>query len=227
MKQVINNGYFKGEIYISSASPSITDDVSAVDADVIDFINEYEDDCIIKCFGLTLGLEFQSKLDSTKANGLIDGAEEKWDWLLNGRETYIDSSGKTKRFKGLRFKSTKEADAPYDKSLLAYYTYFYYESNKFISTTGIGQSIPKAKNAEVVNPSFKAIKAWRKFYKLTVGEKHKPNVHQKIYGFGVDYSRANFETSLYDFIIDMNKLEENTYTDFQPKMWNNLNQFGI
>jgi hypothetical protein len=228
MKSVINKEYFKGEIYVSHAKASITSDVTGVESDLQGFIDEYVEDCIFKCFGLELGIEFRSKLDSSKENGLIDGAEDKWNWLLNGRETYVDVNGKTKRFKGIRWKSSTEEGAVYDKSLLAYYVYFFYESNKFISTTGIGQSIPKAKNAEVVNPSFKATKAWRKFFQAVNGNTPKKSVINTNYGYGVDYfNKNNYDVSLYDFIKDMNAIDETTYENFEENNWGNINQFGI
>lgn len=229
MKSIINtDNYFKGEIYISHASTSITSDVTDVENDLQLFLDEYVEDCIFKCFGLSLGILFRSKLNSENESGLIDNAEDKWNWLLNGREIYQDINGKDKRFKGIRYKSSSDENSKYDKSLLAYYVYFYFESNKFISTTGIGQSIAKAKNAEVVTPSYKCIKAWRKFFKQVVGEKPNCNVLKTHKGIGLDFfNKNNHDVSLYDFIKDMNNIDDSTYPDFKPYDWGNINQFGI
>jgi len=38
---IIDNTYFKGELYIPHAKPGITDDVTEVDGAIINFINEY------------------------------------------------------------------------------------------------------------------------------------------------------------------------------------------
>ena len=42
---IIDNTYFIDEIYISHAKPSITDDVTQVENDIMNFIDEYSRDC--------------------------------------------------------------------------------------------------------------------------------------------------------------------------------------
>ena len=78
---IIDNTYFKGDIYIPNAKPGITSNVTEVDGEVKDFIYEYAEECLFDCLG-PLFIEFKTKLDSSKENGLIENAEEKWDHLL-------------------------------------------------------------------------------------------------------------------------------------------------
>ena len=57
---IVNNTYFKNEIYIAHAKPGIADAVTEVESKVNDFINEYEQDCLIKSLGVLLANEFLS-----------------------------------------------------------------------------------------------------------------------------------------------------------------------
>jgi len=221
---IINNTYFKGEIYLPQAKPGITSNVTEVDGEILDFIYDYSESCLEYCLGLELFLDFKDNLDNKKENGLKDLADPKWDLLLNGH-IYNDINGNKKRFKGIRYKSGRE-DC-YDRSFLAYYVYFFYESNQFIQTVGIGDVKPKVKNAEVVSPSFKVTKAWRRFYKMVQGETNAPILYKSNHGCGVDYFRNKGESTLYGFINDMNKIDETNYPNFDPKDWNNINQYGI
>src|SRR6187402_1476484 len=113
---IIDNGYFIDEIFIPHAKPSITDDVTAIGADISSFIDVYSKEALQKCLGYVLFKEFSAQLSSATANGLIAGADVKWDRLLNGTE-YVDPSGKTVYWKGIRFKSA----GVYNKSFLADY----------------------------------------------------------------------------------------------------------
>jgi hypothetical protein len=225
MSTIINNSFFKGDIYLPQARPTISAEVSDIDQELIDFIHEYEEECLSSCLG-GLYLEFKSNLDLSKPNGLVDLADEKWDWLLNGRSSYVDQEGKVRSFKGIRYKTGISDE--YDKSLIAYYIYYNYKRSNYVSSTGIGDSIPKARNAEVVTPNIKTNKAWRSFYKLVVGEANKPKVYFNKHGYGIDYYRpSNLYVSLYKFIEDMNAAQEGFYDNFEPKEWDNVNLMGI
>ena len=80
---IIDKTYFKGEIYIPHANPSITDGVLSEGAKLNDFIDEYERDCLIKSLGYNLFIQLENEIDITKPNKLKDSTDEKWDFLLN------------------------------------------------------------------------------------------------------------------------------------------------
>lgn len=221
---VINNTYFKSEIYLPHAKPGITDNVTSVDAEIIDFIYDYSRECLLYSLGPSLFLLFETELDPTQPNGLKTTSDIKWDRLLNGYN-YIDSSGNQQIFRGIRFKNNPAGE--YNKSFLANYVYFFYQSDSYVQTTGTGDVSPKVKSGEVINPSSKVIKAWNKFVDLVQGSEIKPKYYNTEKGFGVDYYKGNNETSMYKFIKDMNELDETTYPGFKPKTFVKLNQYGI
>lgn len=222
---IIDNTYFKNEIYIPHAKPSVNDEVVAVDIELVSFINEYERDCLIKCLGFSLFNEFLAVLDSTKPNGLVDGVNAKWNDLLNGK-TYANSAGVQVAWRGIRFKSSKAEGAKPDVSFLANYIYWFYEQERETSNSGIGHVKEKSKNAENVSASAKVIKAWRKFVLMVQGETKAPLIMENRYGYGIDWYQGGEEINLYRFINDMNATET-IYANFTPKTWVTQNQFGI
>lgn len=223
---IIDNTYFKNEIYIPNAKPAVTGALKGVALEVAFIIEEYSRDCLIKCLGYSLFLELESKLDITKPNGLIDGVDEKWNELLNG-VTYVNTLGKTVKWRGIRFATINSAEPVIDTSFLAYYVYYFYERNAYITKANSGNEIAEAKNAVSVKPTLKVTDAWRKFIKLVQGEKPLATVIQNNYGYGLDWYVGGSEISLYEFINDSNKIVEGTYADFQPYNWGTINQFGI
>jgi len=232
---IINNTYFKGELYIPEAKPSITSDVKDVEISIRDFIGEYVQDCLFKCLGSKLSTEFISMLDSNNQNGLKDAADAKWDDLLNGK-SYTDPQGNEVVWRGIRWKSRLEGD--YDKSFLAAYVYFFYETNYTTHRTGIGNAKVDAVNAMRVSGSHKVVRAWRKFVGDVQGnESQQPYFEKEVIGryqydnrlIGADYYRLrdNNQVSLYQFITDQNNLVADTYEGFNPKFWGSMNNLGI
>ena len=232
--------FYKNEIYLPNAKSDISDDVLTIESELTDFIIEYEEECLITCLGYLLAKEFMSNLDSTQTDGLIVGADAKWGFLLNGKE-YTNSDGNVVNWKGLRFASV--SGGVIDRSLLAYYVYYYYESNSYITRSSVGNQIPLAKNAETITPTQKVTKAWRKFSEMAQGGffVHSLNgrvspdyiTNQEGSVIGVDYMGSNVKNrgiSLYKFIDDTNKAEGITYYNkFDPTehILNETNQFGI
>ena len=222
---IIDNTYFIGELYLPHAKPSITDGVTGVDTKVLRFIDEYEEDCLIKILGYNLYVLLQAELDSAQPNKLDPGADAKWNDLVNGK-TYVDPyTNKNVIWKGLRYKSV--SNNTYDRSLLANYVYYYYEQNEYITTTNVGDVINIAKNAITMDPSLKTVNAWNRFVDMVQGEEDEENVVMTHYGLGLDYYRGDGRVSLYKFIEDSNTITNDTYPDFNPKTWRRVNQFGI
>lgn len=229
-KSIINNTYFTGEIYLPHAKPGISNPVKDVESKLKNFIEEYVSECLMESLGSLLYYEFEDQLDSTKANGLKAGADAKWNDLLNGKE-YINANGDDVVWKGIRWKTS--SSGAYNRSFLAYYVYFYYESNDAITRAGAGNMKVRAANAVMDLSHSKSVKAWRKFIKLVQGTSSENPYFVKdgpFGGIGVDYYMQNNnlrDINLYQFINDMNELAEDTYADFTPKCWGNINQLGL
>lgn len=221
---ITKNSFYTGEIYIPHAKPSITDGNTQVEQSLLDFIDDYERDALIKSLGYKLAIEFISNLDDTETNGLKSGADQKWDDLLNGKD-YQDSDGDTIRWNGIRWKS--KTDGEYDRSFLANYVYVFFENDYNVTRGNIGNEQEQAKNANRVSAAPKITKAFNKFIERVQGANNQPTVIHKSYGYGVDYYNGGEEISMYRFIQDMNDLDDTTYVNFNPKRWKLINQFGI
>jgi len=225
---IIDNSYFIDEIFIPHAKPSVTDDITAVSADIASFINTYAKECLVKCLGYALFKEFSAELDSTKPNGLKTDADEKWNKLLNGTE-YTDATGALAEWKGIRFKS-KDV---YNKSFLADYVYYFYEKSEDDDRVGLGNVKQVGKNSVSVSKTPKVNAAWRRFFNAVQGGQNFPSIHTMSFpaigvsGFGIDWMAQNNEASLYSFINNANLEAPDTYKDFKPYSFTNANQFGL
>ena len=221
---ITKNSFYTGEIYIPHAKPSITDGNTQVEQSLLDFIDDYERDALIKSLGYKLAIEFISNLDDTETNGLKSGTDQKWDDLLNGKD-YQDSNGDTIRWNGIRWKN--KTDGKYDRNFLTNYVYVFFENDYNVTRGNIGNEQEQAKNANRVSAAPKITKAFNKFIERVQGANNQPTVIHKFYGYGVDYYNGGEEISMYRFIQDMNDLDDTTYVNFNPKRWKLINQFGI
>ncbi len=233
---IVNNTYFKNDIYLPHAKVSVTDSVKGVESKLNDYIDEYEQDCLFKCFGSRLYNEFIATLDIAEPTFIKLGEDAKWGYLLNGL-SYTNPNGDDVIWKGIRQKTislgvSTQVDN-YDKSFLADYIYYFYESNAHVTRANAGSVKPKSANAITVAPTQKVVKAWRKFVELVQGNSNANPFFYKesligLGGLGVDYYQGNgTEVSLYQFITDQNELVEDTYANFEPKIWKDINQFGM
>ena len=233
---IINTTYFKGEIYLPHAKPGISNTLTDVEVKVNNFIDEYEQDCLVKSLGIRLADEFFKELDTSEPTYIKSGSDVKWDELLNGKE-YTRSNGDNAFWKGIRRPQktlgvAQPATLVYDVSFLAYYVYFYYESNAFITRGNAGSGNVKGANMEMVVPDQKVVKSWNHFVKMVQGDGASYNSFVKsglFGGVGVDYynENENLDVSMYQFINDMNDATEDTYQFFEPQTWAQLNEFGI
>lgn len=223
---ITDNTYYKGDIYIPEAKPSISDEVLNEENSFFFMLNKFEEDCLIKCLGHILYENFISEIDSNEATLLKNSSDEKWDRLLNGH-TYTKNSKQVK-WKGIRFKSPITADK-YNRSFLANYVYFFYERKQYSTTTTVGTGKPKSENMEMVNPTMKVVNSWNEFVQLVQGDVLKPKIVFNSYGYsGVDFYQGSEAIPLYTFIKDMNSENGNDYyADFQPTSFEFINTFGL
>lgn len=221
---ITGNTYFTGELYIPHANPTVTDSVTEISTDMLEFIERYERDCLIKSLGLILYNEFVTNIDILEATLIDAGAQPEWDELMNGK-TYVNPEGKTVEWRGIRYKNI--SSGVYNRSFLANYVYFFFEQNQEITTTNVGDAKLQPKNAILVSATDKVVNAWREFITLIQGDTGNESVILKPYGIGVDYYTGGSEVSLYKYIKDQNTLVEDTYAEFDPKTWKNMNRLGI
>jgi hypothetical protein len=223
---ITNRTYYKNNLYIPHAKPSATADVTTVSAELDSFIEKYERECLIKCLGFQLATALLGELDSTKANGLKDSADAKWDELLNGK-SYTDGNGDAVVWRGIRFKEF-DTDSNPSRSFLANYVFCNYEQNHDVFRVAVGSVKPKAANAFTVSNAPRVTQAWREMVEMIHGKEWKGQVIVKNIGWGVDYYYDNSEVSLHKFIRDMNDATTDYYPDFKPGYFNPMkNQFGI
>ena len=222
---ITNNTYYINELYIPHAKPSVSSDVTTVSAELDSFIDDYERECLIKSLGFQLTTLFYDELDLLQPNFLKVTADSKWDDLLNGK-TYTNKNGDLVSWRGIRYKNVPSAE--YNRSFLANYVFYNYESNADVFRTGVGYVKGKAKNAEERSPAPRAINAFRKMVDMIQGREFKKEIIESRFGYGVDYYYENGEVTLYQFIRDINDTVADTYPNFKPGKWNVYkNQFGI
>ena len=224
---IIDKTYFRSSIYLPEAKPGLGDEPANLKLQ--DVIDEYAYDCLLKSLGKKLSKEFISQLDPNEANGLLAGADAKWNDLLNGKE-YTANDGTEKEWRGIRFKNSP-LDTDYNVSLIAFYVYFFHEQINNETRSIIGNVSEDAKNATNSPFNNKAVRAWNKFVELTQGLPLKPTVivpsvyESKVYG--ISYYNEGEDVNLYEFINDSNDLVADTYANFSPKYFKTMNTFNI
>ena len=214
---IISASYFKGSIQIDNVQDTAPNSNLLGNGSMIeDFISEYEPEILIQCLGFALYKQLKENLDETAENGLKADAVQKWDDLLNGKEYQID--GVPVKWDGLRFQ-----EGTLRRSLIAYYVFY-----KFLENEKANTNVIEVKNSKAASAIPKAVKAWRKFHSLTVGNYNNPTIIEKSSGFGLDWlTSSNGRRSLYQFINDMNNIDPTTFKNWNGTHFENLNTFNI
>ena len=210
--------HFVNDIYLPQAKPSVTDPL-VVENKVNDFIQDYENDCLLKCLGYTLFNEF---IANVLPDGTWDtGTPIKWDKLLTG-DTVTADDGSTLIWKGITHQNVNV-----EKCLIAQYVYIHFESDDHITRSLIGDVVEEGENSLKINPTQKVVKAWNVFVDWTEGLNSDLIIGSSAFGEYVDWSSGSTELSLYQYINFMNDLDATTYAFFKPKRWKRINEFGI
>jgi hypothetical protein len=151
---IIDASYFTGSIFLPQVGTGASN-IANNDKKLQDAIDKYGAEILVKGMGRKLANEFLAQFDS---NGLIGGADEKWDNLLNGTEYTIE--GEDKIWRGLI-----DITGSLKESLIAYYTYFHYarESDSVMTVMGIKKG--KSQNTTGADPSKKLVDAWLSFHR--------------------------------------------------------------
>lgn len=220
---IITNSDFYGEFYLPQAKPSLVPE-NSVSEKVTDYIEEYSFECILRCFGYVLAEEFASKIDDSQPNGLIVGAEQKWDDLLNGKSYVKD--GKDFKWRGLKFVL---AGTQKVKSLIVPYVFYKFQSHIQTTSSPTGEKKVRSKGSEIADASYVLSRSWNKFVDQ-VQKKQPDKIYiQNTFGLGVDYynSNVNQYVTLNEFIMDTNNESPDTYENYNPEIFKRIDSLGI
>lgn len=211
---LIDASYFIREIHVPNVNESNTD--SGVKLEY--FIDEKVRLLLsTKALGNVLFTEFNGYV----ANGVLSNtAPQKWKDLVNGK-TYT-KDGESYVWEGLL-----QTKGTFPKSLLAYYTYYYWLMDNVSLLGGVGEVRGEAKNAISVNSTQRLVKVWEDFVKMYQGENACYNGVKYIYN-GVpitDYYNQNSGNyvSLLQYLYD----NETDYPDATLEMFEFKNQLGL
>lgn len=194
---------FKGLYYI----PNVTD--TAPNSNLLGnkpLAMEYVDKYEIEALDILLGIELATLLKPELlkepfVSGAVETADQKWIDLVNGKSAY----------KGLR------------EALIAYSFYKFYEDDQS-QYTGAGEKAIDSKNMIQIDPTERAVKVWRRYFELTIGESQETTIISKNIGYGIIYGGSSTPyDSLYTFMRD----NDDVYPEWEPTYFENINQYGI
>lgn len=211
---LIDASYFIREIHVPNVNESNTD--SGVKLDY--FIDEKVRLLLsTKALGSVLFTELNSNITS---GVLSNTAPQKWKDLVNGK-TYT-KDGESYVWDGLL-----QTKGTFKKSLLAYYTYYYWLMDNVSLMGGVGEVRGEAKNAVNINSTQRLTTIWNEFVKMYQGEKACYNGVKYIYN-GVpitDYYNQN--SGNYVSLLQYLKDNETNYPDATLEMFEFKNQLGL
>lgn len=136
----IDASYFYGPLAIAQITEQ-----SVID-DIANYIAKYEPEFLRALFGYQL-----SKAIQDPANATVD----KYKNIISGVE-YTNWFGIPDKWRGLQETMPNEKF----KSAIANYVYCFYLNDKITETTGTGEKVASAQNAETASPRAKIARAW-------------------------------------------------------------------
>jgi hypothetical protein len=216
---IITPTYFlKGELFIPNTTNGNAGKSTAIQNDLASIITKYERELLINALGVTLYNDLSSQ---TFLSGVIDtGAPDKWKDLVNGK-TYARDS------KEFIWDGLKGFDG---NSLIAFYIYCKYLENDEVTYSTTGMANESVTNADRVSYTPKYVKAWSQFLTQYQSVNNGSPV-RLVNGFGsvgLDYcGNGDCRVSLYQFLTDMNEADATAYPNFQFRIYESKNSFGI
>lgn len=220
---IIDQTYFAREIRVPG--------IQELRSEELDNLNLFIDEKAREILQQALGFTLFNDLDSQIIDGQLrtnPAPDPRWSRLVSGY-TYT-LSGEEFRWQGLAF-----SQGAYKKSLLAFYTFYFFLEDHVSQLSTLGEVQGKSKNAPAVNSTQKYIKAWNKFVELYQGDyqgyysgiNRVPNVSIKrgvpYYDYAGDgYDRTNF-VSLLRYLSD----NATDYPNAALRLYDYKNQLGI
>lgn len=207
---IIDRSYFTGLIYlpdVNGLNPNsdLDGNSSLLDKD----LKKYEREYLINNLGYTLYKEVLEHLDQTNQ-------QDKIDKLINGAKYQLN--GVDLGWRGL---------IDLNCSPIANYIYVKHLNDNAETYIGTDVVTVEQKNNTPIGYNRKIVRVWREMYDWTVGECKGVTYHQRRGGLGIDWTTGNnTERSLYQFISDMNTID-NRFSTWNPKELLNTNIWGI
>lgn len=142
---LIDKSYFIGDINVPNTS------AVSVGERLDWFINKFEPQFLLQVLGY--------ELDKAFAAGLAeDPVPQKWADLKDGVE-YTGLDGRLRKWRGF-IETVVEGEDGQKQSMIANYVYYFFMRGVVTQTTGIGETVTKAENADIVSPADKMCYAW-------------------------------------------------------------------
>lgn len=211
---LINGTFFIRELYVPNVNESNTDSGTKLEY----FIDDKVPFLLSK---KALGSVLFNQLNSNVTNGVLSNtAPQKWKDLVNGK-TYT-KDGKSYVWEGLL-----QTKGTFPKSLLAYYTYYYWLMDNVSLVSGVGELRGESKNTVNVNSTQRLTTIWNEFVKMYQGENTCYNGVKYVYN-GVpiaDYYNQN--SGNYVSLLQFLKDNETDYPDATLEMFEFKNQLGL
>lgn len=138
-------------------------------------IQKYEQEALRMVIGDCLYEEFISNLEKDESGFYIvkEGADEKWDWLLNGHNYESNSTGcgcgcglsecNKKTWKGIITEVAEVQEKEIIESILAPYVFFKWSQNYRTINTGVGEAKGSASGTTQESSANKRTDAWNEF----------------------------------------------------------------
>lgn len=184
--------FFTGDIFISNLTEKCDN------LHFYEWIEVWEEQCLRTVLGDCIYNDFVAQLEWNEDDEkyqLVDGADDKWDWLLNGHTYtkddisqshlfndfccgsfsdncdtfYWDGLVKTidRRIKATEVNGQTANGIIINKSLISYYIYWLWALKKDSITSSTGEQIADVKNSQRVSNVHQRIDAYNKFVSMT------------------------------------------------------------
>ena len=220
MDRLIDYNYFVGDIEI----PNVDNDAVLVNLNRV--IDQTQKKVLIDLFGYHLYKSFEDGLDEVSP-------AQKWLDLRDGADYTFTYNGETYNMRWDGFINTTDY-----VSLIAYFTYYYYMTDRLRMNTGDSITLTNTQNGIRDEDNYKLVNAWNKGFRL-YGEKRLITSGNRVQR--VSYSdlpiinvsgnycpKNRFEQSALNFIWEMNDQEGDDYYDkWIFKEIETINEFGI
>lgn len=174
-------------------------DVAEIDnnVDLTIHIQKYEQECLRLILGDCLYNELMTNVELDNQTGLYklkDTADEKWGWLLNGKNYEAtesvnfcachSSSCSKHQWDGLVRQVAEIDSKKIYETIMASYIFFYWSLNNRTLNLGVGEGAGIAQNATQESGSNKRVDSWNKFVQ------------------DVDFGFSNTKVSLNQFLYE-------------------------
>lgn len=186
----LDQSFFTGDIHI----PNL-DETCVQNYTFFKLMSKWEKEALELSLGKCLSDDLLSQFEITGEEGmkeytLKDGVDDKWEFLINGRNYSKDDEGVssfselgfgcgcnsgnclTHNWEGIVNENEIIVNGKletFKESFLAYYVYFMWCFDNASRTTGTGEQVPDSKNSSGISNKAKRIAAWNYFYTLVRG----------------------------------------------------------